>query len=996
MNSAVLPDARISPDERQREAIDHNQGPMVVVAGAGTGKTTVLIQRIARLIREGHARPDQILALTYTDNAADLMKGRIRKELKGANVEGLQTCTFHAWCNELLKRRGAAFQVLDDKDLWVYLRRHIRELKLKHFVRAANVSQFLNDLLDFMRRCQDELVGPEQYVEYVARLERGEIPLPRVAKSKKQAELTNAEILERCREIARVFATVEEMLRAKNLGTFGHMITGAHHLLTSDRALLEEERNRIRFLLVDEFQDANFAQVEILALLADAEADGAEKNLFVVGDPDQAIYMFRGASSEAFSLFLRHFPSAKLVALGNNRRSLLPILRCAFGIMKENPPVFAATASGKANRISYQRTPLESWREEHAREQGEALAPLPVEIVTWRDKEVEAADVARRIQKKRRELRCPWSHFAVLYRQHGHREELVTELAERGIPYSIEGLDVLDTPEVRDVVACLSAAVNPKDAASLFRVAALPQFAIDPAELKAAMRAVRRDELDFGKVLEKITNGPQALADIRKAHAEVVRDEVTGVEAFNIVARQFALGRTPAVNAFAVFVERWQRSAATETGRAAEFLEYLGYFRQAKSSSIPLPPSTEDGVRLMTAHAAKGLEFGDVTILRGSSTSFPCPYHEPLVDFPRELRRSQSAHDDKVLYEQEERRLFYVAMTRAKDTLAIYAKQGKGKETNGKVPPPTKFLREFMGEPAYSRFWCARPAAAVQDELFGAEEARIAIQHSNVAAWLLMEPTANFVTGLSASAIQTYEDCPLRFKMEREWNLPRDVQASLHYGAAMHRVLHTFYDAQRKGREISDETLLENFRADLAAAGIADRYQYDLYLRQGREQLTQFLAWARACPSVEVLETEGKFELPVAGTKLSGRIDRIDRIGNGGIAIVDYKTGRPKTQEDADKSLQLSLYALAQEAWRAGDNRLVFHNLEDNSIVVTMRDSADLEAAKERVREAAENIAAGNFTAKPGYHCSFCPYRDLCPATEEVVHVPQKKSARVH
>src|SRR5712671_76861 len=238
------------------------------------------------------------------------MKARVRGELKGSAIDGLQTCTFHAWCNGLLHRRGANFGVLDEKDLWVFLRRRIRELRLKHFVRAANVGQFLDNLLEFMRRCQDELVGPAEYARYVERIERGEVPYPRVARSKRHAEMEDVEILERCREIARVFATVEDMLRGKNLGTFGHMITNAYQLLKDDPTLLEDEQGRTRFLLVDEFQDANFAQVEILSLLA-----GSAANVFAVGDPDQAIYRFRGASSAAFTLFANHFPGTRLIAL---------------------------------------------------------------------------------------------------------------------------------------------------------------------------------------------------------------------------------------------------------------------------------------------------------------------------------------------------------------------------------------------------------------------------------------------------------------------------------------------------------------------------------------------------------------------------------------------------------------------------------------------------------------------------------------------------------
>jgi len=988
VTATLLPATKIVPDERQRQAIEHVHGPMLVIAGAGTGKTTVLTQRVANLIREGHARPDEVVALTYTDNSASEMLARVREELKGTAIDGLQACTFHAWCNGLLQRRGAGFGVLDEKDLWVFLRRRIRDLRLKHFVRAANVGQFLDSLLDFMRRCQDELVGPAEYAAYVKRLERGEVALPRVAKSKHQGELEKAEIVERCQEIARVFETVENMLRGKNLGTFGHMITKAYRLLKDDPALLEEERRRTRFLLVDEFQDANFAQVEILSLLA-----GLEENVFAVGDPDQAIYQFRGASSEAFTLFAKKFAATQVVVLGKNRRSLSPILRCAFGIVNDNPPVFSQAFSQEGNSISYQRTPLESLRDDEAKQKGDTtVAPL-VEIVTWGDKAVEAADLARRIQKMRRDRdqRCRWSDFAVLSRIHSHREELVHEFSERGIPFSIEGLDVLDTPEVRDVVACLTAAVSPNDATSLFRVAALPQFGINPTELRAAMRAMRRD-LDLRNVLGKLPNGSAVLESVDRVHGEVDKDGVRADDAVSAVIRNFALQRSHPVGAFVKFVEAWHTKAITETGSPSEFLDYLDYFGQARGT-IPLPRSLDDAVQLLTAHAAKGLEYRHVAIIRGSSNWFPSAYKEPLIAFPEELRTSgASPTDDKTLHEEEERRLFYVAMTRAKDTLAIYAHLGRGK----KDPRPTQFLRDLMCNAAYRKFWSTRSAAAVQDTLF-AEEERIALQQSNVAAWLRMPPSASFATGLSASSIETYEECPLRFKLEREWNLPREVPASLHYGAAMHRILHTFYDAQRYGREIGDEDLIELFRSDLAAAGIADRYQYELYLRQGMEQLRQFFEVARRVPPPEVIETECKFELQVGSAKLTGRVDRMDRTGADTVAIVDYKTGKPWSQEDADKSLQLSLYALAaREMLGKSADRLVLYNLEDNTPVCTTRSAAELEAAKVRVQEAADGIAEGKFAADPGYHCAFCPYRNLCPATEKTVAAPQKKSLRLN
>src|SRR5437764_3484016 len=169
------------PDDRQREAIEHVHGPMLVVAGAGTGKTSVLTHRIEYLVQEGHARADEILALTYTVNAANEMRDRLRKFLGGKTV---QAKTFHDYCLQLLKSAGRDFGVLDEKDLWIYLRRRIRELQLQHYIRAANVGQFLNDLLEFVGRCHDELLTPEKYAEYVERLERREVPIPRLLKSK--------------------------------------------------------------------------------------------------------------------------------------------------------------------------------------------------------------------------------------------------------------------------------------------------------------------------------------------------------------------------------------------------------------------------------------------------------------------------------------------------------------------------------------------------------------------------------------------------------------------------------------------------------------------------------------------------------------------------------------------------------------------------------------------------------------------------------------------
>ena len=956
---------------------------MLVVAGAGTGKTTVLIKRIAHLIKQAGVRPDEVLAVTYTDNAAREMRERVAVELRGTDISWLQTKTFHAYCNEMLGRYGKQFRLLEDADLWIYLRRHIRELNLNYFVRAANVGQFLTDLLDFLRRCQDELVGPEKYAEYVRRVGCGELPPPRVTKSKHLDEISHEEVMGRCQEISNVFATVERLLRENNLGTFGQMITHAYDLLQSDPAVLASEREHTRYILVDEFQDANFAQVKIIQQLA-----GEGRNVFAVGDPDQAIYRFRGASSAAFELFRRHFEGAKLVVLDKNRRSTTPILRSAFAVISPNPEAFSPFKPGE---IAYKRSPLVSTREEDARRDGRSFPSVQVDVAVT-DGEVESADIIAVIQEKKKQLRCAWKDFAVLYRLHGHRDQLAQDLAEKGIPYSIENMDVTDTPEVRDLFACAGGVVSLKDSASLFRVAALPQFNVDPEKLRAGIRAIPRDapNASVATVLEQSDRGKAVLDALEQAREQIARLNLRAGAALEVIIRCFGLDRTSRpILAVMDFVEKWEKKPIVESGVLGELLEYLADFRRAKGT-IPMPAGDEDAVSLITAHGAKGLEFNHVFIIRVRAPSFPSSFKETLVGFPQDLRDPDSVGegDDKTLYTEEERRLFYVAMTRARDSLTLYGKQGTGK--TDKTPPG--YLRELIKDRNLKGFLRQRPARGFQTEIFAA--AAEPGLTSRTTEWVSLLPASDLSARLSASAVASYEKCPLQFKLEREWRLPTEPPAPLQYGASMHRVMRAFYDSVRFERPMEEDALIQFFRTDLEAAGFQDAYQFDLYEKQGIGQLKDFLAAYRNGATPKVLHTEEWFEIGLGSTTVGGRIDRVDDIGEGHVVITDYKTGKPQNQDDADYSLQLSIYALAaREKWGYRADRLVFYNLTENTAITTHRTDVQIEEAKLKVKAVAEKIAAGNFEPDPGFHCDWCAYRSLCPATEKRLHSPIAKKS---
>ncbi len=986
----------------QQQAVYHDGGPILVVAGAGTGKTTVLASRVVRLIEDKIADPSEILAVSYTRNSASDLLKRIALLWKGSDdnatvarvvATGLKAGTFHAYCYRLLRQAGTRFELIDDKDLYVLLRRRVDELKLEYYIKAASPGEFLYGLNGFFKRCHDELRTPDDYDAYVAKLESRRIPLPRVSQSKKAAAMSEDEILGRCREIARVFRQVEAMLAAENLGTYNHVITRAIELLRdpTQKTNLEQARTAARFLLIDEFQDSNVAQIELTRLLA-----GEQANVFAVGDPDQAIYRFRGATSGTFDQFLKTFgvDTVKRVTMTDNRRSTEPVLKAAYSVISVNPDITSVELPG-AER--WKREPLQ-----HTRTKKEPQPVSPVLVRGWEGTGNEAAFVAQEIERLHREEGRPWRDFAVLYRNHGHRSALVHELTLRGAPFMVTGLDLMEIPEVRDLMAALSAMAG-DDSVSLLRVAALGQFGFQGEDLRAALM-LHDEPLSLESVLESVKGGMQVVTALLEARSELRRQEDKALAACDVALRKFGIQQSRDTRAFVEFVRNWRRKPQPVSGEGTltEFLEYLRYFAEgggritapeagdddepstvAQLAMAETRPAAEtaDAVRLLTVHAAKGLEFPVVFVLRLTKPSFPAPYREDLVEFPDELREPDSRIkvDAKTVHEEEERRLIYVAVTRAEDSLYLCAKKGRGKD-----PTPPGALRELIAAGKKEIPGCVEfevlTAAGGPVVIHAAAEPR-----SRIAEWVDLPPLPHTTRHkLSASAIESYDRCPLRYKMSLEWNLPEEPTANVHFGSAMHSALYAYFDALRKGRPISTEAVVHYFLQEFAEKPIADATQRRLYEKEGPEQLRAFLGSPAAQPHGEVAMLEHSFSCEIAGSRIIGRIDRVDE-DEDGYVIVDYKTGNPKSQNTADESVQLSVYALAMSA-KKPVKMLVLQNMEDNTSVVTTRSAEELLATETKIANVAAGIAAGEFEAKPGRHCSWCAYRSICP--EKEVNLP--------
>ncbi len=969
---------KLIPNPKQQQAIEHGAGPMLVLAGAGTGKTTVLVERIARLIEQGHAKPDEILAITFTENAAAELQARVERRL--SRRAAIWAGTFHAYCFAILKRSQRDFHVVLPEDVYVFLRQRVGQLELKHFIKPSDVGQFLEDLRNFFDRCQEELVSSEQFQAYVDSLSR-EGTMPRNCRSKDVEQLGAPEILDRWQEIARAYTNTTRLLEQENLGTFGMMISRAVGMLQANPELLEQERRRARFILIDEFQDCNSSNIILAEVLA-----GAEQNIFAVGDPDQAIYRFRGASSAAFEEFQRRFPRTRGLTLDENQRSRGNILKVAFAAIDQNPHVRSA-----GDTVNFERAPLESGRDRRDAEMGRFVFDDRVEAVIGAGDEQEAADIAEEILRLREASRAKDRlSLAVLYRSHFHREKVIEALAARQIPFLVKGMDVVETPLARDLLAILRAVVNDSDADSLFRIVALPQFAVSPVELRARLAGAGR-ERTFKDVLQMMESGRQVLAAVHAAQEFVTQQKLAAAGALTYLVRQFALPEgDPVVCALSRFIAEWEKKPFIPAKSLPAFIQYLDLYREG-GGVVPMLSEAEmaeaeeenpGAVRLMTVHGAKGLEFSHVWILRAIAPGFPVAYRETLFEFPPALRRSVVVGDSKEINEQEERRLFYVAITRARDRLAIHSRPGRGKDST-----PPGFLRPLLQNRTLQPALLNRSAIKAT----GAPEAEVEI--SPAGSWMLLPPEFKAEEmALSAHAVESYAACPLKFKLERDWKIPGDAAAAMQYGSAMHTVLRQYYDPAPHAPQMTVEETLQSFQQEFAKAVIDDPVQRELYEKLGEHQLRALLQ-SQPRGSVDVVAAEVSFSFNLGTKQVKGRIDRMDRIEEKVVRVIDYKSGAAKTPRYADDSLQLSIYAMGARALGFVPRELVFLNLKGNEQVVTTRSPAQLEKAKQRIEDAARGIAAGDFAPRTGQHCQWCDFRSLCPATEQRVFVPAKALA---
>lgn len=994
----------------QRRAVAHGNGPLLVVAGPGTGKTRVITERIVHLLsgEAGFApplQPENILALTFTEKAAGEMKHRIAKALPDLETAPAIS-TFHAFCYQILCKHHQERLLLDKIDVWIFLRRRMAQLGLNFYQKLAEPGAFLHDLNDFFSRCQDELIEPDDFDSYVRQCEREFFTrhpdLKQTAQPMPAAESLEWENILKKKELAHVFHASRRMIEESGSSSLGSLVSETVALWQRDPAALDQTRAQFRAVLVDEFQDTNYAQAEMLKLLVPPPYA-----ITAVGDDDQAIYRFRGASHGAFEMFSQAFPGHQTVYLTQNYRSTQRILRAAGAVIAHN------------DRYA-QKAALTSQSSEGP----------SVHLVKAQNPEDEAAWITDEIERLARKG-ISYGSMAVLYRAHNYRDLLVRELNLRSVPLSIRGLSILSATVLRDLVAWLRVIHSPHDNISLTRVLLAPCWRIPESRAQLIREHASRDHCSLYDVLtnkatpeiaeDMAATGWDELQKLLKIFRRLARSSgVTGLAA-KLTER---LGWLDSANAqeqryletFHKFLSQWEEKS--ETRRLAEFIDYFNYFLEA-GGKIEAPESPANAVQMMTVHAAKGLEFPVVFVIGVSPRRFPTTERKPVIEFPSALRKGPTPPRD--IHLQEERRLFFVALTRAQQRL--YVSSVSKSERQQSI-----FIQDLLSDPAVrtrdleiieapergilpapaamhsqnpfsqkTKLLLSETAIEQQGRLFDNAAAEARGLHPSISDWAASSPakTAEGKLHLSATSAEDYLACPLKYKFQHIFKIPTAPQAALTFGNLMHQSVRRYFELRGNSNGLlpSFDQIEQFYLSHWKGAGFDDKYQEETYRKAGLDQLRAFVEKHNTLAiDTAKIQMEQSFEMNIENVVLEGRIDQINQVKraqNGApgdspdVELIDYKTGRARTQKDADKSLQLSVYALAaKNIFRLRPSRVTLYNLTTNEAVSAARAPQELESAVEKIHEAAAGIASGDFPAAPGFICRWCNYVPICPAHE--------------
>lgn len=941
---APEPAAQLQPlDPSQEKAAHAPGGPLLIDAGPGTGKTKTLVGRVTFLLQELHVEPSSILALTFSNKAAEEMRERVARVVPSA-APHIWMGTFHSFGLELLRRHGSRLglplrpEVLDPADALVLLENFLPELRLDHYQNLYEPAISLHDILQAISRAKDEMVTPARYLE-LAQLMR--------------AQATTADAVkaaEKALEAAGVYGFYQEQLDQKQLLDFGDLIFKSVVLLQTHVDVRDEIRRTYRHTLVDEYQDVNRASAVLLRGIA-----GAGQGLWVVGDMRQSIYRFRGASPSNVRLFGDDFPGARVFTLERNYRS--------------QPKIVDTFAELVPHLQAAQGEKFTPWQKHRADAGGQVLMEIADDPVA------EGKGLAREI-RRRHAAGIPYHDQAVLCRSHTALARFAAILEQSGVPILYFG-DLFERPEVRDLLALLSLACD-GDGRGLVRVGGFREYDIPLADTLHLLDLARAQNVPFPRALA-LARDAEGISGRGKSGLALLASHLDGISygtnSWGLLVH-YIFGRSVylrdllrdttvpgqqqrlALYQFLQFAHE-RRSAPVVAGADPKraFLQYVrrlevfGDERQLRQ--MPECATRMDAVRLLTVHASKGLEFRAVYLPGLARGSFPARrQHQPCPP-PTGMLLDDMGNG----HEEEEECLFFVALSRARDHLCL----SRPSRSGGKTSNPSDLLTWLT--PVLPRraegavTWPADGSATTEDASIPVGPAELRV--------------------FDVDELDQYLKCPRQYFYERVLGLggQREDSAYVQFHRCVYAVLYWLQEEMATGRAVDDAAVQARLAEQWASHGPVDHPFAAIYLRNAQEMVARLLNRhaSRARPAPRPV-----WEVSLSNAAVRLQPDHVQILDDGTELVQRLRTGRISAGEK-DKDIN-ALYQIAARQQPGRSRQVQIASLTED-LVQPINLSANVINTRVRHYEAAvAGILRECFhPAADCRDCPRCPHYFICP-----------------
>jgi len=959
-------------NQQQKQAIVHNKGPLLIVAGAGTGKTTVITKRIAYLIEQKKAKPEEILAVTFTDKAAGEMEERVDRLLPYGYVD-LWISTFHSFCERVLRDHALDiglpidFKLVDPVTAWMLIRQNLEKFELNYYRPLGNQTKFVYALINHFSRCKDQGVYPQDYLKYADSLKTN------------LTDLKENQEIERLKEVATAYHVYQRLLLENNSLDFGDLINYCLKLFQERPLILDKFRKKFKYILVDEFQDTNWAQYELIKLLA-----LPENNLTVCADDDQSIYRFRGASYNNIIQFKKNFPKTKEIFLIENYRSTQNILDLSYKFIKANDP----------NRLEYVSKIDKKLR---AAKKGKGI----IKHLHFKDLYEETQGVINKIAEIAKENKdISFSDFVILVRANDHANAFTRALERANFPYQfLASRGLYSKPIILDIISYFKLLDDYHESPALYRILNLPFFNIPAQDIAKINQYAKRKTKSLYEALNELPliSGISPLAEqsmnlilsLIKKHTELTKKKNVSEVLVSFLKDSGYLKylsdkesrqQLDLVNQFHQKIKNFEE--ANIDASLKNFMESLNMeLESGEQGKLNFDPDQgPDMVRVMTIHSAKGLEFKYVFLVNLVDRRFPTSERREPIEIPVSLVKDIIPEGD--IHLEEERRLCYVAMTRAKEKLFLTSADNYGGVRKKK---PSRFLME-MG-------------FVKKDDELVVETVKSVVarkQRKKTIAPLNLPPHLSF------SQLAAFGNCPLQYKFAHVLRVPVRGKAVFSFGKTIHNTLYDFVKLvdrgkntvqsdlfgsdkkeKQKNKDLNLPNLVELYKKNWIDDWYESKNQKQEYYKLGQKIIKGFYEkFIQEQPKIFRINgdpaLEISFRFKVAGNTLIGKIDRIDQIQEG-IEIIDYKTGKYKEKLSSENKQQLLIYQMAAEqALGLKPVKLSYYYLEEGKKTSFLGNDQDKEKQKQEITTMAEKIKSSNFDANPGWNCKFCDFRDIC------------------